>query len=1054
MENEVILNEASLEREKQRSESEARDIIHDLDRLYTFPEERKTRWVWELLQNAKDVADDGGVDIIFKLTNEQLEFTHNGLPFATKHLLALLYKTSTKSLNGEDGTTGKYGTGFVTTHILNKKINISGIHANSLGRRSFELEIDRSAASLDESKALASMQKSLAKTFLDIESVTKAAPEEISLNKHIFTYKLTPGSYIYAEKGLLELERNISFTLLINPKINSVTIQTPSSNNKYISAPKQTSIDGIQFISSNNETGLLYSKSDKLIFGVPAVEKGDSFQLLPIENQAVLFKEFPLIGTEKFNLPVFIQHKDFHPTEQRDGIRTKKITETEEDPTADKNRKALIEFVQSYISFSRKLINANLDSLHLLAKSGLPALVENYSNLSWYQTNIQKPIRDFILQQEIVNTCSGAFIKIGQAKFSNYELYDNNEFYLLLSRLIPDKVPVSNSILYWGQIIAQETELWSKEITIDEEELLKLIPENLDINNNLSFSWLKDLYKYLDIQKLTSLGEEYPIYINEANQFCLRDDITIHPIIDEEFKFVSKGLGRCLDEEFLNRKLGQVSAIKSFDLSEFYNHLNKDLISELKVESATEEQTKAVFHVCCLFRSDKAYRREKWFSIINQLLPKIAPEKRIVSVDYENYWRSAELWSIKYICHLIESSQKPTIFLSSYFDGHVESCFTWMNDILSFIFSLNDDNREVILKRKIIPTQSDEFRPYEDYIFAENDSKYFDDSIKDIYRDYTEKGEPRRFIIDNRINFEGLKSKEVDVLTKEIDKLFHDLNIESKVKKGGTHNEMFLQLNNWFEQFSNASSYLPTFSTKRATLYVLALGEGFSKQIMEIQNSGKSIEDIAELAKIQLSPQEMKLFETAAAELGTDKLLAKAKEMLDAKEQIERWKTIGKAAETAFQTALELAEPTFEILNPDIGKDFVIKANGKEYAIEIKSVDALKGNVNMSLLQGITAENEKDRYALSVLTRPVDEQPVDKEYFIKTAMFVPDIGYQIGDTIEKWNQSLKNLDTQAELKVALDDKTESVYISRNIWRNGISFEEFIKILNEYFSTND
>ena len=54
MEDRISSNEANFEREKQRSESEARSIIHDLDRLYTFPEERKTRWVWELLQNAKD----------------------------------------------------------------------------------------------------------------------------------------------------------------------------------------------------------------------------------------------------------------------------------------------------------------------------------------------------------------------------------------------------------------------------------------------------------------------------------------------------------------------------------------------------------------------------------------------------------------------------------------------------------------------------------------------------------------------------------------------------------------------------------------------------------------------------------------------------------------------------------------------------------------------------------------------------------------------------------------------------------------------------------------
>lgn len=1048
------INEASLEREKQRSESEARDIIHDLDRLYTFPEERKTRWVWELLQNAKDVADESGVDIVFKLTKDELVFTHNGIPFATKHLLALLYKTSTKSLNGEDGTTGKYGTGFVTTHILNKKLTISGIHENNSGKRKFELIIDRSSASLDESKALSAMQESLARAFIEIDKVTKSAPEEISFINHSFIYNLSSESYLYAEKGLHELERNISFTLLINPKIKSVTIQTPTSNKRYVAAPKQTAIDDIQFISSSNETGILYFKSNKLIFGMPAIEIGNSLKLLPIENQAVLFKEFPLIGTEKFNLPVFIQHKDFHPTELRDGIRTKKISEIEEDPTADKNRKALIEFVQCYIVYIQKLIDAKVESLHLIAKSGLPALKESYSNISWYQTNIQKIIRDFILQQDIVKSCSGDFIKIGQAKFPCFELYNNTDFYSLVSRLLPTKVPVEESVLYWVDIIAQETDCWIEEITIDEEGLLRIMQDNIDLNNERSFLWLKDLYNYLYTKKLNSLGEEYPIYLNESNQFCLRDDLTIHPIIDDEFKLVSKGLGRCLDDEFLNRKLGQVSAIKTFDLSEFYNHLNKNLISELKVESATIEQIKAVFRVCCLFRSDKAFRREKWFSIINQLLPEFAPEKRLVSVDYEYFWRSAELWSIKYVCHLIESSQKPTNFISKYFEEHTESCFAWLNDFLSYIFSLNDDNKEVILKRSIIPTQSDEFKPYEDYVFAENDSKYFDDSIKNIYRDFTGKGEPRRFIVDNRIKIDGLKTKEVDVLTKEIDKLFNDQNIESKVKKGGTNNEMFLKLNNWFEQFSNANTYLPTFSTKRATLYVLALGEGFSKQIMDIQNSGKSIEDIAELAKIQLSPLEMKLFENAAKVLGTEKLLAKAKEMLEAKEQIERWKTIGKAAETAFKKALEIVEPSFEILNPDIGKDFVIKAKGKQYAIEIKSVDDLKGNVNMSILQGKTAVIEKDSYALSVLTRPENEQSVDAEYFIKTAQFVPNIGYQIGDTIDNWYQDLNNLDTQADLKVILEEKTESLYISRNIWKNGISFDEFMVLLNKFFIKNE
>jgi hypothetical protein len=49
-------DEATLECENQRSESEAKGIIHDIQMLYSLPESQKTRWIWELFQNAKDVA--------------------------------------------------------------------------------------------------------------------------------------------------------------------------------------------------------------------------------------------------------------------------------------------------------------------------------------------------------------------------------------------------------------------------------------------------------------------------------------------------------------------------------------------------------------------------------------------------------------------------------------------------------------------------------------------------------------------------------------------------------------------------------------------------------------------------------------------------------------------------------------------------------------------------------------------------------------------------------------------------------------------------------------
>ncbi|MCB0695501.1 MAG: hypothetical protein KDC19_14790, partial [Saprospiraceae bacterium] len=100
--------------------------------------------------------------------------------------------------------------------------------------------------------------------------------------------------------------------------------------------------------------------------------------------------------------------------------------------------------------------------------------------------------------------------------------------------------------------------------------------------------------------------------------------------------------------------------------------------------------------------------------------------------------------------------------------------------------------------------------------------------------------------------------------------------------------------------------------------------------------------------------------------------------------------------------------------------------------------------------QGKTAVLEKDAYSLAVLTRPEDDQAVTSDYFKEHARFVPDIGSQIGNSIEDWSNGLQALDTHAEVKVSLDDKIESVYISRNIWKNGIPFGEFVDLVKNYF----
>jgi hypothetical protein len=604
MEELKTFDEASVEREKQRTESEARDIIHDVNRLYTFPENTLTRWIWELLQNAKDVANPDGITISITLTQDKLTFAHNGKPFETKHLLAILYKTSTKSLNGEGGTTGKYGTGFVTTHILNKKLTIEGVHTNATGKRRFTLQIDRSAATFDESIALNAMQKSLDITFSEIQAIGKKSAEDVQDQSNKFIYNLTSDSYKYAEKGLIELRRNAAFTLLINRSIKKIEVSTPEWSDSFSLHTEASEFPDIQFASTDSENGLLFQHSEKLVFGIPARKNGTTYSLLPLDNQAVLYKEFPLIGTEKFNLPVLIQHSDFHPTELRDALRTKITNKDEPDSNAIKNRNALIYFISHYLKFIEQLL-PKVQNAHLVAKSGLPEHVDRYSNIDWFGENIQSPIRQFLLSKPIVKTVSGAQVKIEKARFILSDSEYRDSLFDLASTVISDQLPEKESIWHWSEIIEQELHQWPADVEFNINHLVALVETSIDLNQDGSFKWLKSLYEFLAQNNLSHLGDSTPIYPTEANHFKSKDgELYLHPQIDDEFKYVSRGLGRDLDEEFLNQKVGNVEGIKPFDLNEFYNDLNKNMISDLKVEDASEEQIKDVFHVCCLFRSD------------------------------------------------------------------------------------------------------------------------------------------------------------------------------------------------------------------------------------------------------------------------------------------------------------------------------------------------------------------------------------------------------------------------------------------------------------------
>lgn len=135
-------------------------ILQHMDRIRNNDDEGQARrFVWELIQNAKDVAQaDVPLCIKVMLEQDRLIFAHNGKSFLLKNILSLINQVSGK--NDDSQTTGKFGTGFITTHLLAEKVTVRGVLEDfGLELRRFEVLIDRSGR--DDAEVIAAVDRAM-----------------------------------------------------------------------------------------------------------------------------------------------------------------------------------------------------------------------------------------------------------------------------------------------------------------------------------------------------------------------------------------------------------------------------------------------------------------------------------------------------------------------------------------------------------------------------------------------------------------------------------------------------------------------------------------------------------------------------------------------------------------------------------------------------------------------------------------------------------------------------------------------------------------------------
>ena len=345
--------------------------LHDrLPQLIDPSEIDCKRWPWELLQNAKDTVvkrenpEERYVDVTIRYYTDsdgkkKLYFEHNGDQFTNKAITGLIWKFSAEKRNEqttEDGltrdkqSTGRFGTGFMTTHALSLTVDVSGslFHDDPEVKRNVSVDFTLHREGPDDEAYKAGVDRTEREIDENMDKRPIPAGEILPTR---FTYHLNKDSSEKAARmGIENVRANAAQTMLFCPSVRSITVINEESNVtfKIIRKNNDERKDVVKetvfveessdrnepitrrFISMeieepSKEISSHWKAKDRNLRLHVAVEVDNDNNILPIPSTSPsVYCSLPLIGFESMSLPFYINSNDFEPATERTSLYLKK----------------------------------------------------------------------------------------------------------------------------------------------------------------------------------------------------------------------------------------------------------------------------------------------------------------------------------------------------------------------------------------------------------------------------------------------------------------------------------------------------------------------------------------------------------------------------------------------------------------------------------------------------------------------------------------------------------------------------------------------------------
>lgn len=543
--------------------------LHDLDKTV---ENNQGRWAWELLQNAKDSIaeyDDRKISVQIILDSNNVEFKHNGIHFTEQDVRGIINQISSKEIEeGEHNRrTGRFGTGFLTTHLLSRVIHVKGI-LETVNKEyfSFEFPLDR------DGKLTSQLIPKIENAWSQFHNSAKqiSGDYDKSLYNTSFSYRLdTEEQKSIAKMGVEEFIKLIPFVLAFIQKIEKVEIVNNINNCTTIFLNTHENNDEFvipirKFENDVKSEILILTKSNEEIAIATIVERNDDgFSIQSINDYPKLFCDFPLIGTETFYFPVIVNSFYFNPQTERDGVWLKGKKDSE-DKEVIENQNILGQAVELFNEVLQQISSHSFFNLYNIAESRMPQTNEKYFDEDWYRLSILKPIRQQLLNTKLVEIESDPKEKklISDVWFplKSYSENVQENLWQFTYDLFPNAVCKKEHLSSW---CAVSWDGWNK-ITYAEivkdlagQTNIEKLSQTLRKNENETYDWLNLLCKFI-LEEDSNLVhfENSAIIPNQNGIFKKRSELNIDKIKDADLIDILELLGDDWKNILLNDNVG------------------------------------------------------------------------------------------------------------------------------------------------------------------------------------------------------------------------------------------------------------------------------------------------------------------------------------------------------------------------------------------------------------------------------------------------------------------------------------------------------------------